>query len=257
MHLNKVHNFFFHPFHAEHTHPTKVLSIAAVIALSVFSRGVFAVAFALVNCYEYWQSYEVDIKKEDPKVEKAARPIRKNLNANARVKKNSPAVQSEKPVFSKAKVDRIKKHQSLQLKLFEKWAKGLQWRSIHAAHYDWWMFPVEHSSRRYGESYAVGKGEVEALKADPKFMNDYRRGVILVVHAWGWDLEKGEAIASPAKNQKWTGYGVRLAKMSDSLRLFGEIELHQKLQLFFKKHCLPQQKQVPISDLAWLKSTLL
>lgn len=167
-------------------------------------------------------------------------------------------VQLKKPLVDTAKVDRIKEHQFQQLQYFEQWTAANQWDQIHRAHYDWWMFPVERPSSGYGPKFAVGRGEVQALKSDVNFMKHYRRGVILVVQAWGWDLmrEKAIAVADPKSGQCWTGYGVRLAKMSDSLRLFGEMGLHRKLQLFFKNHCLPQQKLVPMSDFNWLMKTL-
>lgn len=156
-----------------------------------------------------------------------------------------------------AKIQRIKNKQAEQLQQFEEWAKVGDWRKIHAAHYDWWMFPVERPSLSYGDLYAVESKEVEALKSDALFLRNYKRGIACVVEAWGWDLEKERPIINPniLKGQQWTGYGVRLGKMSDSLRLFGEVELHGKLKAFFK-YCLQQQTTIPISDLPWLTLTL-
>lgn len=156
------------------------------------------------------------------------------------------------------KIRDIKEHHARQLAQFEMWAKNQEWSKIHQAHYDWWMFPVDRPSRGHGDRFALSQEEIEVMKKDPDFMRDYRRGVVLVVKAWGWDLEKDQAIVNPqySQGQKWNGYGVRLAKMSDSVRLFGEWGLHTKLKKFFKEHCLTQQSSAPISDLSWLKQTL-
>ena len=154
-----------------------------------------------------------------------------------------------------AKVDRIKNKQAEQLHLFETWARAGQWQNIHNAHYDWWMFPVNRPSAGYGETYSVGKGEIQALKTDAAFMDNYRRGVVLVVNAWGWDLDQDQPVKPSSDAQCWTGYGVRLAKMSDSLQLFDEKKLHQKLKRFFNDFCLPQQRNIPISDLPWLNQS--
>lgn len=163
-----------------------------------------------------------------------------------------------KPAES-AKIRDIKEHHAKQLAEFETWAAAQQWDKIHHAHYDWWMFPVSRSSSAYGDRFSVSPAEVEAFKRDSAFMTHYRRGFAIVVEAWGWDLEKGEPIAvdpNNSKGQVWDGYGVRLAKMSDSALLFKEYDLHLKLKKFFQEHCLAQQDRIPISDLKWLRETL-
>ena len=232
MKIDPIYNFFIQ--FLERSSPKKIVSIVTVIALSIFAGGIFARNFIFAN----WQDYRISVKKTDPKVNKATSPVLGKIRTSRMTvsMKNHSIVQLKKIDVDKAKVERIKKKQFEQLKNFEKWAQANTWDFIHKAHYDWWMFPVERPSSGYGIQYVVGKGEVEAFKADATFMNNYRRGVVLVVQAWGWDLEKGQAISafnSDIKGQKWTGYGVRLAKMSDSLRLFGEEELHKQLRLFF------------------------
>lgn len=252
MQINKIYNFLFYPL-SHKDYSSKMLSTITVVALSVLSKGIFAIAFVFVH----WRRYKMTPTIENAKVNQAITLVLKKDRKPKMPSISHPVrVLKEEVKMDQTKVDLIKRDLIQQLQKFEKWAQANEWQSIHDAHYDWWMFPVERPSAAYGETYAVSKAEVEALKADPIFMNHYRRGVALVVQAWGWDLEKGEAIKPAAKGQAWDGYGVRLAKMSDSLRLFGEIELHQKLKVFFNQHCLPQQKEVPISDLSWLKRTL-
>ncbi len=260
----RIHNFFFHPFNHKHAKPAKVLSAVTVVALSVLTGGLFAAAFVLVNWYDFWSELEVEPIKADPKVGKAAKVLKKSIQLESSSPAKTVIKKKEVPVRKIAaeqiqpkqtKAEHVKEAHKPQLQSFEKWAKANQWGKVHRAHYDWWMFPVERESSGYGDEYAVNTADVQALKADQEFMKNYRRGVVLVVQAWGWDLEQGKAIHPPAKGQRWTGYGVRLAKMSDSLRLFGETDLHQKLQKFFKEHCLTQKTR--ISDLNWLKKTLL
>lgn len=64
-------------------------------------------------------------------------------------------------------------------------------------------------------------------------MARYRRGVQLVVESWGWNLENN----APCAHGRWTGYGVRLGKMAQSLSLFGEEELFHRLQQFYRTVC--------------------
>lgn len=240
MRAQDIHNFFFHPLAIEHSDTRKVLSVVAVVALSFLTAGLFAIAFVIVN----WNDRKITIEKIDPKVFTAASPVLTKV----------PKTQPNKTMHQE-KAERIKQKQAEQLTIFEKWAKAKDWQSIHGAHYDWWMFPVDRPSAGHGDTYAVSRDDIESLKADATFMKNYKRGVAIVVEAWGWDLDKDKPISNPEKGQKWTGYGVRLAKMSDSLHLFGEADLHQKLRLFFTQFCLPQQDHIPISDLPWLYKT--
>lgn len=156
-----------------------------------------------------------------------------------------------------ANVQDIKKHHKDQLAQFKAWEANREWKEIHQAHYDWWMFPVSRPSSGYKLRFMVEKDseDLRALKNDKDFMDSYREGVALVVRAWGWDLEKGAPIANPdtAEGQGWDGYGVRLAKMGSSSLLFGEQGQYEKLKKFYKVFCLPLQEQdVVIRDKAWL-----
>lgn len=149
----------------------------------------------------------------------------------------------------------IKQKQAQQLELFEVWAKTNDWKmfSPEYSHYDWWMFPVTRPSARFGLYFAVTPAEIEVLKSDEEFMHNYRRGCELVVNSWGWDLYGERPIADECRtvDQQWTGYGVRLGKMGDSLFSFGEKELYRKLQLFFNEICVPQMQIYPLE--AWVE----
>lgn|GEM_PF-3049454 len=268
MNINQVYNFFFHPLDHGHSPMRQALSIVTIVALTLFSRGIFALIFAFVNGLDH----KVPVAKIGSQVNVPKPLIVQTSEATI----HPPLVQSrmiaeddwiqeegldesEEVLLDHSKVEHIREKQEKQLECFEKWAQANQWHLIHQAHYDWWMFPVERPSRSYRDQYSMGRAEVERLKKDRTFMENYKRGMILVVQAWGWDLEKERAIdvLDPKKScQAWTGYGVRLAKMSDSLLLFGEMELHKKLRIFFNEYCLPQQHRIPISNLVWLRRTL-
>jgi hypothetical protein len=280
MGIEQINHFIFHLSDKINASPNKIRSLVSEVALGLFIAGTFAIAYLFVN----WQRHKTGVKKIDLKSDdQTSSVLKKTIDLNpvgqeglskeshSQVKsqeetdplpsKNDPSLVSVKKIEAdQIKVKEIKAKQAEQLKSFVRWARAKQWKRIHNAHYDWWMFPVERPSSGHGTKYAVSRAEVDALKADAEFMKNYRRGVALVVQAWGWDLAKNKAIRvidPKTTGQQWTGYGVRLAKMSDSLRLFGQMRLHKRLQLFFKKHCLSQQDQIRISDLAWLKKTLI
>jgi hypothetical protein len=125
-----------------------------------------------------------------------------------------------------------KRKQALQLQQFEKYARDGNWGGIHSAHYDWWMFPINKTSVGGGDQYYFPNKALEELRKDKEFMDSFRRGVALEALAWGWDIKNNALVAAPGKDQRWTGYGIRLAKMADSLWLLGEFELFQSMQLF-------------------------
>ena len=108
------------------------------------------------------------------------------------------------------------------LSQFEQWAAALEWGSFHAAHYDWWMFPISSPSS-HGLKYTVHPHEVAQLQQDAVYMAAYRRGVELVLLSWGWGMALAAPIASPQpqRGQRWAAWPIRLYKMVQSLALFG------------------------------------
>lgn len=156
------------------------------------------------------------------------------------------------------KLQDIKQRQAQQLQQFEAWADANDWKMFgpEYSHYDWWMFPVTRPSASYGIYFSVNPAEITQLKSDEAFMHNYRRGVELVVNSWGWDLIQEKPIPDELRtsDQQWTGYGVRLGKMADSLYSFGEIVLYRKLQLFFKEICVPLMSQYPLES--WVEQVL-
>lgn len=159
---------------------------------------------------------------------------------------------------SAEKIKRVKEKNAEQVKAFEQWAEKKDWIRFtpQYSHYDWWAFPISRSSLGQGDKYAVNSVEIQALKADDDFMRNYRRSVELVVNSWGWDLNKDVPIAADeiTSDQLWTGYGVRLGKMADSLKLFDEKDLYRKLQHFFDSVCVPLANRYPLED--WVYKNL-
>ena len=72
-------------------------------------------------------------------------------------------------------------------------------------------------------SHGLAQEDVDTLKANTQWRERYIEGVRLAALAWGWDLDKGHRVESPAVGQKWTSWDVRLAKIVRSLWLFEEV----------------------------------
>lgn len=242
MKVDKVYNFFFHPFSEDHSKKVKTLSALTVIALSLITGGVFLVAFGAMQ----WRDRK--IKVLEPKTQKI-HPIAVQTIGIQKMDQVPPNSDMEK-------LKRVKSKNAEQVRLFENWAEDGDWKKFELSHYDWWAFPVDRSSAGYGDQYAVYAPDIEVLKADEEFIQNLRKCATLVVKSWGWDLEKDRLISESERfpSQQWTGYGVRLGKMANSLKLFGQEDVYESLQHFFDKVCLPQTEKYPLED--WVSKSL-
>jgi len=211
----QVYHFLFHPLREDHSLREKINAITAVIALSILSLGIFLIPFGIIQ----WKDRDVTVKKKPTRTSNVARPI---------ISKKPSNIRSSIVKTSKAKT--VKTKQAWQLAKFEQWAAEGDWASIHKAHYDWWMFPNNRTSAGEGPKYQVSQKDINALKSDPEFMGNYRRGVELVARAWGWEVIENKPVENPSKHQKWQNWPVRLGKMADSLRLFGENTLRSSMR---------------------------
>src|SRR5687767_12579928 len=117
-------------------------------------------------------------------------------------------------------LEKIKEKQKWQLDQFEAWAAMNQWSELHAAHYDWWMFPIDQPSS-YGFAWTVYEGDVLELKRDDQYLQNYLQGVELLAISWGWDLATRTYIVDPHPDQRWQHWPVRLYKCARSVQLFG------------------------------------
>lgn len=247
MRVDKLYNFLFHPM-SQPTITKKTASVATIIALSIFSAGTFLLAFGIVSLHDR------NIKsKTNPTLTKK---VFQNVHPNHQKPQTSQTQNTnntQTPVQTtqsgaanpNPKIANLKKMHTEQLKKFENWAAKDQWDNFAHAHYDWWVFPIIRSSAGYGDTYALSKNEIELLKSDPIFMQNYRRGVELVLKSWGWDIQLNNKVTHPSPQQHWVGYGVRLGKMGDSLQLFGETELFKKTQTFYTTICVPHSTLEP------------
>lgn len=138
-------------------------------------------------------------------------------------------------------IQALKEKHAVQLQQFEKWAKEHDWKAFLHHHYDWWMFPIARTSLGQGAKYTLFEKDIEELKNDSEFMKNFKRGVELLVLSWGWDLYNRRTVDNPDPDQKWNHYEVRLGKMADSLKLFGERELFESVRQFFLS--MPQSQQ--------------
>ena len=69
-------------------------------------------------------------------------------------------------------VDEIKRRQKEQLAQFEEWASQGHWDLFHENHFDWWMFPIDEPSNRYGEAWTVYEGEIVELAPAQQIWHD-------------------------------------------------------------------------------------
>ncbi len=120
--------------------------------------------------------------------------------------------------------------QAAQLREFESWAKEGRWEEFSHQHYDWWMFPIDRRSRGYGGMYTVHENQVKALQRRPRFMDNYKRGVALLLYSWGWHPSRNQLFVNRFDNNL-----VRLGKVLQSLDLFGEKQLFESAQEFAKQ----------------------
>lgn len=225
--LTNVYNFFFHPFHKSHSNVTKLFSVVTLVALSAITVSGFFFVFAAVNLGERCFKIRLGPTKEQQLFDQ--RMSQKGSAVNEHV------TELDQAGVDRAKIQNLKERHARQLADFEQWAANDQWQrfSPHYSHYDWWAFPVDRPSQGQGTKYQMSQADIAELKQDPVFMRNYRRAVQLVVESWGWDL----AQSVPCDHGAWTGYGVRLGKMGQSLQLFGEQELFEKLRTFYLRVC--------------------
>ena len=128
-------------------------------------------------------------------------------------------------------LQKIKEKQKWQLDLFQAWAAENQWREIHAAHYDWWMFPIDQRSS-FGFAWTVYEGDVFELKKDDQYIRNYLQGVDLLATSWGWDVSAQAYIVNPHPDQRWQNWPVRLYKCAMSLKLFEFSARFESLKMY-------------------------
>ena len=232
-------NFFLRPLHEDHSCLVKTASLITALALTIFTGGLYVIPMLVAHLRANRNVIVGPVSSQSiPQVAQSVRvaaPVyqRRNYGAVITRQLGDPSVD---------KVALVKMKQTSHLVKLQALADGDDWASLqmHTMHpdsgFDWWMFPVDRPSASWGSLYALNAADVASLKADAAFMNSYREGVILVAKSWGWDLENNEDITDSV--QRWTGYNVRLGKMLQSLTLFGESDLKDRLAAFVEAHQL-------------------
>jgi hypothetical protein len=206
-----VTRFLFHPFHEEHTVCQKTTSVITNIALAAMTAGLYLVGFALFHLFE-WSSV-------------------KQLSLNEAIPIPAPL-----QAINETKAQRVKAKQADHLAKLTALARNDGWQHIQRhtnrseSGFDWWMFPTDRPSAGFGDHYQVNAADIQTLRLDPVFMKSYRAGVILVAASWGWDLDQLTDLTN--HSLRWTNYQVRLGKMLDSLRLFGQDDLRLAITHF-------------------------
>lgn len=118
------------------------------------------------------------------------------------------------------------------LEKFRTWAESNNWIEFSSLnHFDWWMFPIGDESSQ-GYRYTVLPKNIESLKSDPEYLENYKEGLRLMFLSWGWDLEKSKKVANPGPHQHWRHYDVRLRKAMHSMYLFSQDEYFESAKKF-------------------------
>lgn len=108
---------------------------------------------------------------------------------------------------------------------FKKLDSFKNYYTIHHSHYDWWAFPINEISS-HGTKYQVDEKDMSEFKKNEKFIEALRSNAILVCKAWGYDLVQGKPFSAVTADQKWQNWPIRLYKMTKSLELFEQNDLH-------------------------------
>ena len=232
---NKIYNFFFHHLSDSHSTGMKVLSSVAVGTLTLLTGFLYLIPFVVLNLRDRNirpippspQTTKITVVKDNSFPKNGPKTETKST-LEGTFRKTLSDVESQTNLTP---IDRVKTVLPLQLELFEKWEKANQWENINKAHFDWWMFPIDRGSQGKGALYTMSKADIEELKKDTQFMENYRKGVVVVVRSWGWDLLQGKPVEGKTDAQIFTR-DVRLGKMANSLKLFGEKDYHDKLNIF-------------------------
>ncbi len=230
-------NYFFHPCHEDHSTVVKVVAVITALALSILTLGLYLGIFLCVRGLEEGSLKEKKVKvisKTPPKKRIAPKKVSAGPSSQGVILTPKAALIKSKHAESLALIKRLSREVG-------GWKKISDHRNPGAIGYDWWLFPIDRSSS-YGMTYAVDEADIAALKSHQAFMESYREGVIWVTRSWGWNVVTGHDETCPER--MWSDYQVRLGKMLCSLKLFGEVALHQKVVAFANKHVVNKQDWV-------------
>ena len=245
MKVHSVYNFLFHPFSSNYPTERIALSVAANIALTVLTGGLYLIAFGIIQLKDGCKATHILPNNYHKPIDKI------NRVGNNRILQPSPL----QPRSGFIGIEGLKNKQADHLQKLQALANTNQWQHLreHSTHpdsgFDWWMFPTDRASAGQGDLYKLHQTDVQALKKDPVFIANYRQGVELILLSWGWDASQNKDVSNT--KQHWTNYQVRLGKMAHSLSLFQQTDLLASLKQFcHTKNIFPQLEQ-------WIKNYLV
>lgn len=122
--------------------------------------------------------------------------------------------------------------QKEQLHEFRQWSNLVKWDNFHSNHFDWWVFPINESSR-YNKLFSVPNQNIQCLKENLNFLADYRELAGNVYLSWGWNLTSLEPLKESSVHQAWNNNSIRLYKSIKSFSLFAQIDLLRSALQFF------------------------
>ncbi len=255
-----AYNFLVHPLSEEHSTPVKVTSVIVNIALIILTKGWYLTLLSTALFYEYSMSPQRDVapisaaagrvEPEEPPGPSLWDRVSGSVVSMTRAQ---PGQEESSLRDIKSNHARLPRHEFLgtealkeihgaQLEVFEKWARIDNWELFHPdnmsnpfCHYDWWIFPITNTSRGQGHKYTVSRENIESLKADRAFMQNYRRGVELVLLSLGWSVQTRASAEPHTDAQRYRGYQIRLQKMERSLREFGQADYLSSLREFARQ----------------------
>eukprot|EP01083_Nonionella_stella_P018003 50367_1 len=118
------------------------------------------------------------------------------------------------------------------LQKFKVWDKQKQYDRFHHSHYDWWMFPNDRHSWGQGKRYALFQKDIDELLEVDGYPQNYKMGTRLVLRSWGWDMDRMAFIEDGTRDQRWTGYNVRLLKMLYSTIILKQWDVYKSVYEF-------------------------
>jgi hypothetical protein len=124
-----------------------------------------------------------------------------------------------------AGLDLLLRLNAAQAESFERWAAAARWFRFHDEHYDWWSFPINEPSLKFGPVFKLSDGDVAELLADGAFTERLDRNIELVSASLGWNLRETRLDENAEEMRRYDkrefgNHGMRLRKMLVAAALF-------------------------------------
>jgi hypothetical protein len=226
-----AYNFLFHPLHHSHTDDVKGCSILSNMALTAITGGWYLILFGGIHAREY---VLLNLQMQNTSDAKTASTFKKVFKLD-----DKPIQFSHEDFIGTLA---LKKEQRTLLQRLLKYASRNEWEHLQKITYkkktrfDDVAFPTADSSIENSDKYRLTPFNIEMLKNDEEWMENYREIVTLVAQSYGWDLKNSLDISDAAHH--WRPYAKssceRLGQMLKSLKEFGHPvkDLYETLRKF-------------------------